>query len=1313
MKNKVFVLLAALLSCVMMLAGCKIVGGDEKPSENFGGTPIYSSDSTLGIRYGEEVYSCEEVADLYNNFYAVTNVVKLDKNSTPMEHEIVLGVSNLDVSTEAYRRLARMSLDSEQENNPDEYTRCLIYSDGKSVAIAFDEQIDFISLRIAIDYVAENLVSESLTLESGTVFSAITNIYEFYEAEDEIILEREWATLSSVIGENGAEVVDSMKDLYSIYSDDLISWMANLYEPDICVCAGECEGTENCIGGGFYFSNSARNTIGYLPNIESTKQVFDILKSSGMTENWAEALPDNIVNDVVRWVKSLQAEDGYFYHPQWGTNIYSSRRNRDLSAAVNILKAAGARPTYTTPTGIAGDGVKPTSARLAQKIGTSVVNAVSNVVAVSGVTDPNLEDNESFIAYLESLDVKNNSYSAGNTLAAYIDVIKARDKELEKEGKNYSLFDIMIEYLNSTQNPTDGTWYWVDKASSSYSLYTAVNGLMKISCVYADSQEIMPNADKALETAMAAITHEKDVTAAVDIYNTWFAINNILKIYKNVGGQENLNKIKEIRALLIQNAESLISATKAKLVSFKKDDGSFSYNVKYSASTAQGSLIAVPNTEEGDLDGTKICTVGTVQLIYSCLGADDYSVPIYTKSDMYRFVNIIDDLGRVVKDEFENVIEVDSFENYGNGKYKNEALDFEKLVATELLNTGSIGTDKPDELFFDSPASHNNVSVYEVESGDSHTKALHFKKFKKDMDPYLLIFPQSTGAKSYVFEADVCIMGGNTNFSDNQVLSFYFYNDETIYGSRHLTATGMHDDEGHAIYGTGVENLNVITSVWYNFRIEYQNIETVGGESRFYVNNELVERKYIAKSADALTHLALRFRMDSGAGSIALLDNVYFSAIDNLEFDTTPLIPPIDIQEIPNASEIDSQYRGSGVYYDKAVNYSDTNATLLDINGYIGTNGLDYDLKNTEAKNYLKVASINGDAVLDFGKHSGATDKWLRILQTEKRSGDSYVFETDFVLAGGLEWRKDDNNLFGFYLAQDNADTIFWGGARGVIRIIDGEYVLFLPDKNAEGNQYEGTLDANKWYNLRIELSGINSGSTVKYYINSELIHTTSTNGSISAVSHMLFGFTLDATGQMYLDNTYFAGTGELLPDVSDTPDTPSDPEDQIPTYERGNGANNNNSDTLTFTDITASALGSSGKLVVNGLATLDGEKMSASVVEIDGDSALKLDNNVRASEGFLNIKTDKVGNKYVFETDMMIGSGSSSRSAREILQIFGSDLDNGNGTFGSSGIPGIRLKAIPENGVTTYAITNGTEIIKNLEVGEWFNVRYEFEDWS
>ena len=44
------------------------------------------------------------------------------------------------------------------------------------------------------------------------------------------------------------EIYKSIKNIYELYTDDMISWMANLYDPDT---------------GGLYYSNSARNTIGY------------------------------------------------------------------------------------------------------------------------------------------------------------------------------------------------------------------------------------------------------------------------------------------------------------------------------------------------------------------------------------------------------------------------------------------------------------------------------------------------------------------------------------------------------------------------------------------------------------------------------------------------------------------------------------------------------------------------------------------------------------------------------------------------------------------------------------------------------------------------------------------------------------------------------------------------------------------------------------------------------------------------------------------------------------------------------------------
>ena len=68
-----------------------------------------------------------------------------------------------------------------------------------------------------------------------------------------------------VIGKNGAE---ALKQLYDMYDEGMYLWMAALWEPEI---------------GAFYFSNSGRDTEGYLPDIESTVQAMRFLDSSGLS----------------------------------------------------------------------------------------------------------------------------------------------------------------------------------------------------------------------------------------------------------------------------------------------------------------------------------------------------------------------------------------------------------------------------------------------------------------------------------------------------------------------------------------------------------------------------------------------------------------------------------------------------------------------------------------------------------------------------------------------------------------------------------------------------------------------------------------------------------------------------------------------------------------------------------------------------------------------------------------------------------------------------------------------------------------------
>ena len=120
----------------------------------------------------------------------------------------------------------------------------------------------------------------------------------------------------------GKEAAQEMVKLYSIFGVDTLEWAARLFDYEI---------------GGFYYSNSAKATDGYLPDVESTCQalgcleaVSDVAPFGGMPG----LLSEKTKKLMADFVCSLEDEDGYFYHPQWGKAISTSRRGRDVNWAI-------------------------------------------------------------------------------------------------------------------------------------------------------------------------------------------------------------------------------------------------------------------------------------------------------------------------------------------------------------------------------------------------------------------------------------------------------------------------------------------------------------------------------------------------------------------------------------------------------------------------------------------------------------------------------------------------------------------------------------------------------------------------------------------------------------------------------------------------------------------------------------------------------------------------------------------------------------------------------------------------------------------
>ena len=310
-----------------------------------------------------------------------------------------------------------------------------------------------------------------------------------------------------------------------------------------------------------------------------------------------------------------------------------SRRARDLGWCTGILQDLGKAPTYDTPLGTKGDGLDWDGNPVSQS---GCVEKAEEPAEKTAVAIPDeLRDKESFIAYLNSLNIKTGSYGVGNTLTAICGQIIYRDKELEAQGADYSLRDIIINWLNENQNPENGLWHPVAD-------YYGVNGLMKTSGVYGKIGVLMPNIDKAIRSAIDAISTDEVATTVTSVYNTWFAVTRLKRHLRNFGGEEGNKLADEIVRELRERAPETIRITKEKLKPFLKPGGSFSYCLAHSSARSQGMPMTFEHAWEGDVNATIICSSDILVYLYTALELSDKRVPIYGEDDMARYVSVLE-----------------------------------------------------------------------------------------------------------------------------------------------------------------------------------------------------------------------------------------------------------------------------------------------------------------------------------------------------------------------------------------------------------------------------------------------------------------------------------------------------------------------------------------------------------------------------------------------------------------------------------------------------------------------------------------------
>ena len=834
-KIKHLLLIFTLLTVFFAFCSCKLFKKDKNEGSTDNGTPstdvvenlIYDRNTSVSLIFTNNDVPDIVMADIYNKLFAFTNNPKLHIGEIPEknEHEIIIGKCDREISKRAYEVLYRQDYDELGD------VGYVFYSDGSSIAMAYTESLTYDFVEAALYEFTEQYFTDKLILAPGTITSQKLNLMEGFEADDKARQDAQWAKVEAA---GGAEVAEAMKKLYNLYTPDIISWFANLYEERVCVCTTLDEngnvvcqhptdenGNPLCQYGGFYYSNSARNTVGYAPDIESTNQALSFLESSGMLStlggNYGTAIPDWMKNEIVAFVKGLQDPNGYFYHPQWPRELHhsnSERMGRDLSWATSILKKLGAQPYYTTPGGALQGTGKPSEASLTGKLNSSSVSAVSKIVAVASLNE-HLKSPEAFRAYLDGLKITTSSYSAGSIVGAQTTTIKALDRERAgiTSGTNFDyrnngvLSKVLFDWLDENQNPENGLW---DADSD----YQACDGLFKIVNIYNDYKLPVKYALEASLATIAAISSDEPVYTVCNMYNAWANIGLIKKNLRECTADKAAAEetIAAINAAILEVAPEAIEITAQKTANFAITDGSFSYLIGHSSETSTGMPTAVVNSYEGDVNATLICTGGLIGHINNALELP--KVNPWGLADWYVFVDIVESNNSSLKDE--------SLAGQAYTFESDDVGDTPSRVTVNVTSEGKIAVAKDP-----GDASNNVLQInhpYAPGKGDNAKFTNYFNNL---------------GRTCSVFESDFYVASADTDstyVAQFTLGSAYYFTFRIADGK-----LGIWEDTTTELAKSKARHLcDVALDDWFNIRVEYYSGNHDSVRIKFYVDGKLI-----------------------------------------------------------------------------------------------------------------------------------------------------------------------------------------------------------------------------------------------------------------------------------------------------------------------------------------------------------------------------------------------------------------------------------------------------------------------------------------
>ena len=401
--------------------------------------------------------------------------------------------------------------------------------------------------------------------------------------------------------EYGTELCEALRMLYDYYDGERIAeWVASLYD-------GE--------SGGFYYCSSARDTEGYLPDLESTSQALSILAEIGAvpTDYLNNILTEPVRRGLIDFALVRQSpEDGYFYHPQWPQgreNLNTDRYGRDQGNATSILRRVKCErdengelistpPRFCTVNGVKCARHKDTDQCCSFEKEESVENAAPKQRAEG---HPDYTDTAAFSAWLERYNagIHEDSGCAHNLAA------------LSPEIRAHGYLDILFDHLDRKQDELfeeqerlgeKPSGIWQRKMN-----YRAVWGVYKYTYIFNsfDHPLRLKYVPYMVDSCIEVIKLPPLKNYAYnDLMNQWSAISAIIGNVRRFYGEEEVEKI---HARVRKGVAELVRNSLEKMLPFRMEDGSFCNKVTgVTTPVIYGVPIAVGNIAEGNVNSTHI-----------------------------------------------------------------------------------------------------------------------------------------------------------------------------------------------------------------------------------------------------------------------------------------------------------------------------------------------------------------------------------------------------------------------------------------------------------------------------------------------------------------------------------------------------------------------------------------------------------------------------------------------------------------------------------------------------------------------------------